>query len=63
MQKYGIRITQSAPGAGYGLFTVANLQAGVNMPIKGPWFSSLDALQEILSVASTQLPRNRLLGV
>jgi len=40
MTKYGVQVRASCPKAGYGMFAARDLPAGVEVPIKGPWFAT-----------------------
>ncbi len=49
LRKYKIKVQSSSPDTGYGLFAHAMLDAGYEVPVKGPWFKSVEALTNYLS--------------
>ena len=49
LTKHGVKVLLSSEASGHGLFAASDILAGKELPAKGPWFNTLEAVHEYLA--------------
>ena len=49
LTKHNLKVALSSEASGHGLFSVSDALVGKELPVKGPWFTTLEAVHEYLA--------------